>query len=323
MNRRSELRFQIYTSARITLFDEPEREIEAQMVDVSASGIRFITDVEFPEDQIVIVETDQYLILADIRNCKARGIRFGVGAERVHSTAKFGLPRSSSKTERNQALIADYHRRLQEELEKPVVPGTSRAPGAAARFAPEAEPPKVDAGPVALEPASGESSAPVDAAFPVIAPPPAWKWRTMAFVALSAAAILLISLPGLLGNRGPAAPSAPAAKTSQEPALVVDSVVPAATASVTPMPGFVGQAIPMRLICTLLEKPLQSRRMTERSLLPCWLNRIGIRAWFVKSKSARRQRSSRSVERNTERDGISLSWPGRKREFEGGYPLRG
>ena len=97
MNRRNELRFQIYTNAKVSPFDEPERDIEAQMVDVSASGIRFIADVEFPEDQIVTVETDQHLILADIRNCRARGIRFGVGAERVHSMAKFSLPRSTAK----------------------------------------------------------------------------------------------------------------------------------------------------------------------------------------------------------------------------------
>ena len=75
MNRREELRFQIYTSAKVALFDEPDCEIEAQIVDVSPSGLRLLMDTELLEDRIITIETDQHLILADVRNCKARGIR--------------------------------------------------------------------------------------------------------------------------------------------------------------------------------------------------------------------------------------------------------
>ncbi len=216
MDRRNELRFQIYTSAKIALFEEPEREMDAQMVDVSASGVRFHTDAELLEDQIITIETDQHFVLADVRNCKARGIRFGVGAERVHTVAKFSLPRTASKAERNQALAADYHRRLQEELEKPVVPAAQRLNGADARLTP-------DPGPL---PAAVQTSS--DAAAAPASPNPlsAWKGRATTLLSIFSVAILLLSLPGLSGHHVPVPPKLDASDPAPAPVLVVDSVVP-------------------------------------------------------------------------------------------------
>jgi hypothetical protein len=51
-----------------------------------------------------------------VRNCEARGNRFGIGAERIHSAAKLSVPQTASTAERNQALVEAYHRRLREEL---------------------------------------------------------------------------------------------------------------------------------------------------------------------------------------------------------------
>lgn len=216
MDRRNELRFQIYTSAKIALFEEPEREMDAQMVDVSASGVRFHTDAELLEDQIITIETEQHLILADVRNCTARGIRFGVGAERVHSTAKFSLPRTASKAERNQALAADYHRRLKEELEKPVVPAAQRPNGAAARLTPPQEP--LDAG---VQPTSDAVAAPVSPN-----PLPAWKGRATTLLSILAATVLLLLLPGLSGRHVQVKSQMDAAGVTAAPVLVVDSAVP-------------------------------------------------------------------------------------------------
>jgi hypothetical protein len=232
MDRRSELRFQIYTSARIALFDEPEREMEVQMVDLSPSGLRFITDEEFQEDQIVTIETAQHLILADIRNCNPRGIRFAVGAERVHSAAKFILPRCATKAERNQELVADYHRRLHGELEKPAMPRPPRTGGAIAHFALDADTRKVETEPAPPQPGGSEPSAPVvSESKPVVTPAPAWKQRTTILVTLSVVAALLLFLPKLFGHREAVAPGAARIKASAAPVLVVDSAVPPAAAS--------------------------------------------------------------------------------------------
>ena len=58
MNRRSELRFQVYTVAKVAHFDEPEHELDAQMVDVSPSGVRLVAEREFHEDDIARAHED-------------------------------------------------------------------------------------------------------------------------------------------------------------------------------------------------------------------------------------------------------------------------
>jgi RodZ C-terminal domain len=116
MDRRREARFQVYAAAKVAPLDEPDRETEGQVVDISGFGLRLITTVEFHEDDIIVIETDQHLILADVRNCEMRGNRFGVGAERIHSAVKPLVSPTSSLVERNQALVEAYHHRLREEL---------------------------------------------------------------------------------------------------------------------------------------------------------------------------------------------------------------
>jgi RodZ C-terminal domain/PilZ domain len=116
MDRRKEARFQVYAPAKVAPLDEPETEMDCQVIDISGLGLRFVADTEYQEDQIVTLDTDQHLILADVRNCRVRGARFLIGAERIHSTAKVSLPQTASKLERNEALVGEYHRRLRGEL---------------------------------------------------------------------------------------------------------------------------------------------------------------------------------------------------------------
>src|SRR5271170_1079200 len=116
MDRRKEARFQVYAPAKVALLDDPETEWNGQVIDISGLGLRLVAEVELHQDQIITIETDQHLILADVRNCEPRGSRFGVGAERVHSASKLSLPETASKAERNHLLVEDYHRRLLEEL---------------------------------------------------------------------------------------------------------------------------------------------------------------------------------------------------------------
>ncbi len=119
MDRRKEPRFQVYAQAKISSIDEPDRETDGQVIDISGFGVRLVADLEFHEDDIIVVETEQHLILADVRNCMPRGTRFGIGAERIHSASKVSVPQFASKDERNQALIEAYRRHLRDELPNP------------------------------------------------------------------------------------------------------------------------------------------------------------------------------------------------------------
>jgi hypothetical protein len=134
MDRRKEARFQVYAPAKVALLDDPETEWNGQVIDISGLGLRLVADVEFHQDQIITVETDQHLILADVRNCEPRGSRFAVGAERVHSSAKVSLSTSASKAERNHELVEEYHRRLLEELPGAPDQAAPRSSAALRRF---------------------------------------------------------------------------------------------------------------------------------------------------------------------------------------------
>jgi hypothetical protein len=112
MDRRNESRFQVYAPAKVFPLNDPEGETVGQIIDISGLGLRLIANAEFHQDQIIIIETDQHLILANVRNCEVRGTRFGIGAERIHSVAKLSLPRPPSTPQSNQALVEDYRRRL-------------------------------------------------------------------------------------------------------------------------------------------------------------------------------------------------------------------
>jgi hypothetical protein len=148
MNRRLETRFQVYAPAKVALLDDPDQESEGQVLDVSGAGLRLVTDRELPEDQIITIETDQHLILADVRSCLPRGSRFGIGAERIHSAAKLSLPPASSRAERNQVLIEDFHRRLLDELQSAPDRAAVRSSAAVERF----EASLADSTPVAAPP---------------------------------------------------------------------------------------------------------------------------------------------------------------------------
>lgn len=148
MNRRLETRFQVYAPAKVALLDDPDQESEGQVLDVSGAGLRLVADRELPEDQIIIIETDQHLILADVRSCLPRGSRFGIGAERIHSAAKLSLPPTSSRAERNQVLIEDFHRRLLDELQSAPDRAAVRSNAAVERF----EASRLEATPAAVPP---------------------------------------------------------------------------------------------------------------------------------------------------------------------------
>src|SRR5258708_31048573 len=108
--------------------------MDAEVLDVSPAGLRLVTAEELSENQIITIETDRHLILADVRSCVARGAKFGISAERVHSIAGHSLPHTVARDEQNRALVADFHRRLHDELSTVPDPVASRPDRSAARF---------------------------------------------------------------------------------------------------------------------------------------------------------------------------------------------
>jgi hypothetical protein len=117
MNRRSEPRFDVYHQAKIVFLDEPQREIEALLTDISGGGMRLVANQDVPEDQMVCIEVGQHLVLAEIRRSAPRGSRFVIGAEKVHTLNLLTLPESMNQQDRLQALVDDYHLRIQFALE--------------------------------------------------------------------------------------------------------------------------------------------------------------------------------------------------------------
>jgi c-di-GMP-binding flagellar brake protein YcgR len=54
MDRRVEARFQVYSSAKLILLDDPEREdLDCLLVDISGSGMKLVSDVELAEGQMI------------------------------------------------------------------------------------------------------------------------------------------------------------------------------------------------------------------------------------------------------------------------------
>src|SRR6202521_1378685 len=85
---RRETRFQIYAPGKLTLVDSPERELECMLLDISATGMKLVTDEGLPVDEVVALEVEDHLVLADVRYSEPRGDKFAIGAERIHAVDK-------------------------------------------------------------------------------------------------------------------------------------------------------------------------------------------------------------------------------------------
>jgi hypothetical protein len=107
----------VYHQAKIVFLDQPQREIEALLTDISGGGMRLVASQDVPEDQMVCIEVGQHLVLAEVRRSAPRGSRFVIGAEKVHTLNLLTLPESMSRQDQLQALVDDYHLRIQFALE--------------------------------------------------------------------------------------------------------------------------------------------------------------------------------------------------------------
>ncbi len=88
MEHRAEPRFLVSSPIRVIVPGNPARILNCDLIDVSATGMRFISSETVPADEIVAVEVDSRLVLAEIRYCQPRGDKFVSGVRRLHEIAK-------------------------------------------------------------------------------------------------------------------------------------------------------------------------------------------------------------------------------------------
>ena len=112
MDGRREARFQIYAPAKVTVLDTPEREMECLLLDISATGLKIVTTESLPVDEVIALEVEDHLVLADVRYAEPRGGKFTIGAERIHSIDKGILPPGTSWAEQIRFAVADYRSRM-------------------------------------------------------------------------------------------------------------------------------------------------------------------------------------------------------------------
>jgi hypothetical protein len=107
-----EQRFKIYAPAKLTLLDSPERELECLLLDISATGIKFILDENLPVDEVVALEVEDHMVVADVRYSQPRGDEFVIGVERIHAVDKAALPQDKTRAEQIRFVVEDYRARI-------------------------------------------------------------------------------------------------------------------------------------------------------------------------------------------------------------------
>jgi hypothetical protein len=116
MDGRREPRFQIYAPAKLTLLDIPERELDCLLLDISAAGMKLVVDEAVPLDEVVVLEAEDHLVLADVRYSEPRGEKFVIGAERIHAVAKSALPLDKTRAEQIRFVVDDYRTRIRSAI---------------------------------------------------------------------------------------------------------------------------------------------------------------------------------------------------------------
>ena len=171
MNRRSEPRFDVYHRAKIIPMDAPGEEIDALLTDISGGGMRLVSTRNLAEETMICVEVGQHLVLAEVRSSTPRGSRFQIGAAKVHTLNLLTLPEKSiSAEDRIQALVDDYHLRIQFALEGKQDNGeeADRPPEAAQKPPMETRPVEREAPAPLVQPAIGTPQT----VAPTVATPP-------------------------------------------------------------------------------------------------------------------------------------------------------
>jgi hypothetical protein len=107
VDRRAETRFSISSKVTVTLLSSLDRQIECRMIDISATGMRFIASEALPNDEVVAVDFEDHLAVAAVRNCQAYGDKYSIGTSRIHSLPKDQLPAGQPKYQQIRALLEE------------------------------------------------------------------------------------------------------------------------------------------------------------------------------------------------------------------------
>jgi uncharacterized protein DUF4115/PilZ domain-containing protein len=112
MDARREPRFSIYGPVKATVLSSPERPLDCVLLDISATGLKLIAPESIAIDEILSIEAEDHLALADVRYAQARGDKFTIGCERIHVLNKVSLPDDKVQVDQIRLLIDDYRNRI-------------------------------------------------------------------------------------------------------------------------------------------------------------------------------------------------------------------
>jgi hypothetical protein len=119
MDARREPRFSIYGAVKVTLLSSPERQIDCVLLDISATGLKLISPERIAADEIISIEAEDHLALADVRYAQPRGDKFTIGCERIHVLNKVSLPDEKEKIDQIKLLIHHYRNRISTGISTP------------------------------------------------------------------------------------------------------------------------------------------------------------------------------------------------------------
>jgi hypothetical protein len=108
MDQRGAPRFQVNSPAKVTRLDDPERELNCRLIDISATGMKLVADESLPADEIISVEVEHHLVLADVRYSLPWGSKFAIGVEKVHTLQKLTLSKETTRIQKIHTLIDDF-----------------------------------------------------------------------------------------------------------------------------------------------------------------------------------------------------------------------
>ena len=119
MNGRREPRYKIYLQAKLSLLDTPETVQDCQILDISEAGIKFLSTESLETDEVVVLDVEDHLVLADVRYSEVRGDKYIVGAERIHTVPKSSIPAGYGKARQIQFAVEEYRGRIRTAILHP------------------------------------------------------------------------------------------------------------------------------------------------------------------------------------------------------------
>jgi hypothetical protein len=108
----------VQSAVKVAALDQPADVSDALLLDVSGAGMKIIAGVWWPVDTRVVVEMENHVVVAVVRNVNPRGLKFSLGAERLLSVLKHTLPADASREEWHKLLLAE----IGEPQETPSLP---------------------------------------------------------------------------------------------------------------------------------------------------------------------------------------------------------